>query len=257
GVVAGQVPSPARPSAACKLLKRWSGARVRRTLRLRSGQAREAPVPTWAPSNSFNFYFADIKLRLRIGHLQPFHPFSQNLRDDNVSIPFLIGGHDVPPRILCASVPGHILARLRVVVPVLPFGEILGTDLPVLLRMIETFLQPFSLLILADMQIELENGRSVLGEVLFKSVDGLKSLLHLVLGKIAMHAHYEDVFVVGTIEDANHAKTRSRSVHAPEKVVPQLFLGWFFEAGYLTALWIHAGEDMANRAIFAGGIEPL
>ena len=55
---------------------------------------------------------------------------------------------------LPAALPEYVFIRVHVVVPILPFLEVLRVNFPVLLGMIETSLQTISLLILADVKEE-------------------------------------------------------------------------------------------------------
>ncbi len=59
-----------------------------------------------------------------------------------------------------------------------------------------------------------------------------------------MDTHYQNIFVVRTIEDANHAASRSRLVHTPKIIVGQLFGSRDFERGDFHAL---RGIDMEVR----------
>ena len=72
-----------------------------------------------------------------------------------------------------------------------------------------------------------------------------------------MDTRGEDVFVVGAVEDADHAAGRDLGVDAPEEVVAGFEWGGDFERGDVAALGVDAGEDVADGAVFAGGVHAL
>ena len=67
----------------------------------------------------------------------------------------------------------------------------------------------------------------------------------------------EDVFVVGAVEDADHSAGRDLGLAAPEEVVAEFEGGGDFEGRDVAALGIDAGEDVADDAVFAGGVHAL
>ena len=72
-----------------------------------------------------------------------------------------------------------------------------------------------------------------------------------------MDAGREDVLVVGAVEDADHAAGRDAVVGAPEEVVAGFKGSGDFEGGYVAALGVDAGEDVADGAVLAGGVHAL
>jgi len=46
-------------------------------------------------------------------------------------------------------------------------------------------------------------------------------------------------------------------MHAPEKIVRQLFRRRLLEAHCDATCWIHPGQNVADHAVFARGVEPL
>src|SRR5581483_7415252 len=76
-------------------------------------------------------------------------------------------------------------------------------------------------------------------------------------GQIAMHADYQNIFVVGAVEDTDHSARGRRSMHAPQEIVPQFLLGRCFETCYLATLWVDAGEDMPDGPVFPRCVESL
>ena len=70
-------------------------------------------------------------------------------------------------------------------------------------------------------------------------------------------ARGEHVFVVGAVEDADHAARRDLGVDAPEEVVAGFERGGHLEGCDIASLGVDAGEDVADGAVFAGGVHAL
>src|SRR5207245_11248381 len=68
---------------------------------------------------------------------------------------------------------------------------------------------------------------------------------------------HQHVLIMGAIENYDGAFGRHVGVDAREKIVRQLLWGWLFEVSTDATLWIHPGEDVADRAVFAGSVESL
>jgi hypothetical protein len=126
-----------------------------------------------------------------------------------------------------------------------------------LLFVIEAGLEAPSLLVFGDVEIELEDEDVVVGEVAFELVDVVEATVRDFAGDELVDARGENVFVVGTVEDADHAARRDLGVDAPEEVVAGFEGGGHFEGGDVAALRINSGEDMADGAVFAGGVHAL
>jgi hypothetical protein len=67
----------------------------------------------------------------------------------------------------------------------------------------------------------------------------------------------DDVLVVGAVENAELAPLGSGRMDPPEVVVDELDARRRLERVDPAALWVHAPEDMADRAVLAGGVESL
>src|ERR1700758_1914586 len=72
-----------------------------------------------------------------------------------------------------------------------------------------------------------------------------------------MHAYYENLFVVGTVEDSDMAAFRKHNGCTPEKIVLQLPVRWRLEGMHLATLRIYARHHVLDGAVFAGGIHRL
>ena len=72
-----------------------------------------------------------------------------------------------------------------------------------------------------------------------------------------MHADDEHLLVVAAIEDRDAAALGQMRRRAPQKVVRELALARLLERRDVQAARVHAGEDVADRAVLAGRIECL
>ena len=72
-----------------------------------------------------------------------------------------------------------------------------------------------------------------------------------------MDAHDENFFVVGAIENADLAALRNALMRPPEVIVVQIFIARGLESMNVTSLRIHAGHDVLDHAILAGGVHGL
>ena len=72
-----------------------------------------------------------------------------------------------------------------------------------------------------------------------------------------MDAHYQGLFVITTIKDADTTPLRQGLLAAPEVVMVQFGGIWGLEAGHLTALGIHPRHHMFDGAVLAGGVHRL
>ena len=77
--------------------------------------------------------------------------------------------------------------------------------------------------------------------------------------EVYMRVDFDDehVLIVRAVEDAD-ASAFGQGLHvAPEEVVVEFFGRGFFKAEDLTALGVHAGHDVADGSVFAGGVHCL
>ena len=79
----------------------------------------------------------------------------------------------------------------------------------------------------------------------------------LVAENLRMHSNHQHFLVIGTIEHADPPPFGKPAGRAPEKIMFQFFGAWLFEAEHFAAFRIDPGHDVANGAIFAGGIHAL
>src|ERR1051326_2572810 len=97
-----------------------------------------------AGTQLFQLLFADF----RKGHLQRLHSLNHHLRDGMVPKPLVIGRNNVPGRGFGRTLRNGIFIRVLIFLPVAPFREIGGRRLPVLVRVVQPFLETLLLFIL-------------------------------------------------------------------------------------------------------------
>jgi len=159
--------------------------------------------------------------------------------------------------VLAAGVGEDVFVGLGVLVPELTLFEVGGGELPVLVRVVDAGLEAAGLLVVGDVEEELEDDDVVVGDGLLPLVDVLHALVGGFGADEAVDAGGEDVFVVGAVEDFDHAAGWGLDLAAPEEVVAGFDGGWDLEAGDVAALGVDAGEDVVDGAVFAGGVHAL
>ena len=137
------------------------------------------------------------------------------------------GAHSV---LVVESIVGE---GLLVVVPVAALLDVGGRELPVVVGQVDAPEEADALLLLREVQEQLDDGEAVVGEVALPVVDVAVALLPdvaparlpgqlLVLEDLGVHAHHEDLLVVGAVEDADLAAARQVGGEAPQVVVVEL-----------------------------------
>src|ERR1700676_5044974 len=119
------------------------------------------------------------------------------------------------------------------------------------------FLKTLLLLLLADMQKEFQNLDLILRKVSFKPIDLAISSLPNFLGNEFVHPNNQNIFVLRTIEDADHAFFGHSLVNTPKEVVGQLFAIRYLKGDHRTSLRTDTRHHMADGSVLAGSIHPL
>src|SRR5690242_20765143 len=73
----------------------------------------------------------------RIAHVKPFQRVEDDLGDDQPGIGLVVGGNDIPGRMLAAGGRQALLIGLHIVLPVFALLHIAGAELPVLVRLVD------------------------------------------------------------------------------------------------------------------------
>src|SRR5579859_4173674 len=140
--------------------------------------------------------------------------------------------------------------------------------LPVLFRFVQAVQEAPLLLLSGYMKKKFSNDHPVAREIVFEIANIFKTFFPDFLGyqlgrkvllgqKLLVYANHQHFFIVRAIEDADLAALRQSPGGAPEKVMVQFFYGRLLETGDLASLGIHAGHDVLDQAVFAGGVHGL
>src|SRR5262249_16096035 len=135
-------------------------------------------------------------------------------------------------------------------------------------RLLEAREEALALLLARHVQEELADDDAVPPEVALDGVDVLEALLPhprrherrrkvMALEEIGMHADYEHLLVVRAVTDADAPPLLRLLERAPEELVIQLLRRRRLEGVHLAALRVHAGVDVLDRAVLAGGVHGL
>src|SRR6266446_478597 len=140
---------------------------------------------------------------------------------EQIAIPLLVSRNDIPGRFIGTALGERLLIGLLILVPVFALSPISSSDFPCI-RLILLLGQKASfLLIVAHMQIELQNNHVILSQQALKVVNGGIAATPNLLWQQVMHAHDQHVLIVGAIENANDTSTWSDPMHTPEEVMVQ------------------------------------
>src|SRR5437870_8639320 len=101
------------------------------------------------------------------------------------------------------------------------------------------------------MQEELQDRHAAVGQQLLEIVDVPVTTSPDGRRHEPPDPHRQDIFVVGTVEDADAAERRDLAVYAPQEVVRQLLGCRSPEACDAAALRVEPRSDVADRAVLA------
>ena len=206
---------------------------------------------------------------LWIAHLKTFECVKDDLRYDQPSVLFVVGGNDIPGRLPGACRTEAFLIRLHIVLPELPLRDVRKAELPVLFRLVNTSQETLALLFLREVEVELHDAGSVDMEMFLQIHDrmipiapdrlfAVRRIRDAFAAKnLGMHSNDQHFLIIGSIEDADPPAFRQIAGGAPKKVVLQFGGTWMFETEDLAALRIDAGHHVPDGAIFSGRIHRL
>ena len=102
--------------------------------------------------------------------------------------------------------------------------QVVLAKLPILRWVINTRFQSFGLFFFADVEKKFKQKNSVIREIFLKRIDLLVALLPNRFWNQIQPPRYEDIFVMGAIENGDVSITRHKFMHAPEKVMSEFFV---------------------------------
>jgi hypothetical protein len=79
----------------------------------------------------------------------------------------------------------------------------------------------------------------------------------LLFEELGMHAHHQNLLVVGPIEDSDVAPLGQVLHVTPQEVVVELLVRWLLEADYAATLRVHPRHDEFDGAVLAGRVHGL
>ena len=193
----------------------------------------------------------------RVFQPEPAESVDQDGGDGHVAEGLVVRGDDEPGRVLVAGVAEDLLVGVAVSGPEGALSEVGGRELPALVRGVDARLEAAGLLGAGDVQVELEDDGSVGGEGVLPVVDLAQAAADGLFIELAVDARDQDILIVRAVEDADHAAGGKALLAAPEEVMLGFERGGRLEAGDVAALRVDAGEDVADGAVFAGGVHAL
>ena len=117
---------------------------------------------------------AALRARLGVSHFEFIERIEDNLGHDQPGILFVVGGDDVPGRVMGAGGAQASLISLRVLLPVFPLVDVRDAELPVLARLIDALEEAFALLAFREMEEELDDPGSIAVEMFLQVNDGTR-----------------------------------------------------------------------------------
>jgi hypothetical protein len=189
--------------------------------------------------------------------LEALHEVDDDRRDGDVTVPLVVAGDDEPGGVLAAGGGEEVVVGVHVAGPELALVDVGVGELPVFFLVVDAGLEAAGLLVPRDMEVELKDEDVVVGEKAFEFVDVFETPVRDIARDELVDARGEDVFVVGAVEDSDHAARRDLGVDAPEEVVAGLERSGDFEGSDVAALRVDAGKDVADGAVFAGSVHAL
>jgi hypothetical protein len=134
--------------------------------------------------------------RLRIARIELVERVGEDVGDGQVAEPLPVRRDDVPGRLRGRAARQRLLVGGDVVVPALALLEVAEPELPALVRIIETRLEPLALFVAIDVKEEFENGRALFDEEALEGVDLVEASGPDPLGDEIVDPDDQDVLVV-------------------------------------------------------------
>ena len=107
------------------------------------------------------------------------------------------------------------------------------------------------------MQVKLEDCYVILREVLLEGVYLAIARLDPFRRRQPVDAGHQHVFIMRSVEDADHPHWRYGFVDAPQEIMRQFVSRWFLKAGRDDSERVDRAEDPTNGAVLATGIRTL
>src|SRR5215472_17142624 len=152
-----------------------------------------------------------LRVDLRVCEIKLLHRFHNRSCDNKAGKPSVVGWHHEPWRVLRCCGANSFFVCAHVVAPELTFVHVRSRELPVLLRCIEALHKALFLCLARHVQEELEDDDSLPSEVILKASNMGEPLVPyaltdqrlgylLLLEDLLVHAHNQDLLVIGAVE---------------------------------------------------------
>src|SRR2546429_6840023 len=135
-----------------------------------------------------------------------------------IAVPLLISRHDIPGRFIRTALGERLLIGLLIIVPVSPLSPISSRDFPCVRLILLLGQQASFLLVIAHMQVELQNNHVMLSQQALKVVNGGVAATPGFLWHQVMSPDDQHILLVGTIENADHASAWNEPMEPPEEI---------------------------------------
>ncbi len=194
----------------------------------------------------------------RILQVQVLERVDDRASHDQPREPLVIGGHDVPRRVVAGGVLDHVFVGVLVVVPEVALLGVGHRELPVLVLLLQALQEALLLLALGHVEEELEDHDAVARQVPLDALDVLEAFLPDVVGhqlrrqflpvqQLGVHADDEHLLVVRAIEDADASALGQALERSPQEVVIELFGRRRLEGKHLAPAGVHARHHVLDR----------
>src|SRR6185503_1387842 len=136
-------------------------------------------------------------------------------------------------------------------------SPVLVGELPGLQRVFLASFEASKLLLVADMEPELDQDHSLVGECALEAVDLVVGAQPLLAGGEALDALHQRSPVPGSIEDGHSAPSRKHGKESPQEVVALLVRGRSGELDHADVTRIDLSHEALDRPTLARGVPAL
>src|SRR2546428_9296847 len=197
------------------------------------------------------------QLRLWIMQIHLFHRLHDSPGDDEVAVPFVTRGYEVPRCPFRAGLVQSVLVRLHVLFPEFSFRKIVTTELPPLGRIVQALLQPLLLLVLVNVKVEFQYRRVLFGEYPLEIVNLPVSMAPDFFRNDLVNSLDKNAFVMASIKNRKFSFSRHLFVFSPQETMIKFLRCRFFEMCDSDPLGVNSLKDPVYDSVFATSIHCL
>src|SRR3989442_2402413 len=186
-----------------------------------------------------------------------FHRLHDSPGDDEVAVPFVTRGYEVPRCPFRAGLVQSVLVRLHVLFPEFSFRKIVTTELPPLGRIVQALLQPLLLFVLVNVKVDFQYRRVLLGYYPFEIVDLPVPMTPDFLRNDLVNSLDKDTFVMASIKNRKFSLSRDLFVFSPQETMIKLLRSRLLEVCDSDPLRVDSLKDPVYDPVFATSIHGL